>query len=106
MMLLVDVGLIIFGARQSNRVLESCLRFCYGRRMIKTKIGYIGLATRNVEVDDTVFLLKGGNVPYILRKIDQAADEDEYILVGDCYVHGIMYGEAWDLSECRPIWLM
>ena len=101
---LVDIGLMVSGSRLSNKDLELFLQIIYGRRMIKTKNGYIGLASRNVKVGDIIFLLKGGSVPYILRKNNKAADE--YIFVGDGYVHGVMWGEAWDSSKCRDIWLM
>lgn len=40
---------------------------------------------------DLVVVFFGGRVPFILRQHDSS-----YILVGECYIHGIMDGEAID----------
>ena len=63
------------------------------RKMLVTEKGYIGLGPTTCAVGDTVCLLPGSTVPFILR---QASTEHEsrYLLVGDAYVHGAMYGEA------------
>ncbi|CAI6092927.1 unnamed protein product [Clonostachys chloroleuca] len=61
-----------------------------------TSQGYIGQAPQSVEIgrdkSDKVVLIAGCHVPFILRP--QA--EGRYSVVGDCYLHGIMDGEAWD----------
>lgn len=36
-----------------------------------------------------IVLLDGGNVPYLLRPVD----EQKFELVGECFVQGIMHGE-------------
>lgn len=51
------------------------------------------------EVGDAVALIASCKVPYLLR----ALGNRRYSLVGDCYVHGIMYGEAWDESKVQKI---
>ena len=49
----------------------------------------VGLAPSHVEIGDVICIFLGGLVPYILRR-----EYDEvYSLVGEAYVHGIMYGE-------------
>lgn len=75
----------------------------FGRRMIIAKDSFLGLATGNVETGDTIVLLEGGRVPFIIRR---TARKDEFYFVGDCYVHGHMYGSSWDPSKCEPIWLI
>ncbi|CAH0057098.1 unnamed protein product [Clonostachys solani] len=61
-----------------------------------TSQGYIGQAPQSVGIGrsegDKVVLIAGCHVPFILRP--QA--EGRYSVVGDCYLHGIMDGEAWD----------
>ncbi|KAK4233654.1 HET-domain-containing protein [Achaetomium macrosporum] len=54
--------------------------------------GYIGLGHETCAVDDVVCVFSGGEVPYIVR----AAGEHSYTFLGECYVHGIMDGEAMD----------
>lgn len=65
------------------------LKFCLGRRLIATSTGLLGLAPAATQTGDLVVVLLGAPVPHILRKY-----EDHYTLVGECYVHGIMGGEA------------
>ncbi|KAK8024469.1 Heterokaryon incompatibility protein [Apiospora rasikravindrae] len=56
-----------------------------------TTNGYIGVCHPDAAVGDVVAVLRGGSVPYILREYSQG-----HILVGECYVHGIMDGELID----------
>lgn len=49
-----------------------------------------GLGPIMLEVGDIVCVLLGGNLPFVLRN----RDNDEYCLVGESYVHGLMDGEA------------
>lgn len=60
------------------------------RRPMLTTTGFVGLAPEHVEPGDQVFVLLGGTTPFVLRPVDGG---DRYTLVGDAYVHGIMYGE-------------
>ncbi len=69
------------------------------RRVIMTLGGYIGLAPPLVQVDDLLYLISGSRVPFILRKRTQ----DGYLLVGESYVHGLMYGEGRGSLENEEI---
>ncbi len=60
-----------------------------GRDIFVTEGGYLVLGPRNAVLDDVVCILYGGIVPFILRK-----QGEQYELVGECYTHGIMDGEA------------
>lgn len=55
-----------------------------------------GLAPRNVEFKDVIAIFKGGNVPFILRKSKERPGL--YRLIGECYIHGIMFGEGLTLQ--------
>jgi len=61
----------------------------YRRRIFVTERGYIGLGKPLEEVGDVICLLYGSGAPAILRP-----QGNHYLLVGDCYVHEIMNGEA------------
>ena len=71
------------------------------RRLIKTRRGYIGLAGQSVRVGDTIVICTGGKLPLVLRNKGNGVSE----LVTDCYIHGIMAGEAYREQECQRIWL-
>ena len=68
------------------------------RRLFATDRGYIGLGPREMQEGDHVYILSGGDVPYILRPIPGPRPRT-FELVGDCYLHGIMYGEAAGTDE-------
>src|SRR5262249_34310553 len=74
------------------------------RRFFLTEQGYMGLGPMNMQVGDVVYILCGGNTPFLLRtagakSVPEVGERECKILVGDCYVHGIMDGEAMDTEE-------
>lgn len=49
---------------------------------------------------DTICIIHGASVPFVLRsKPQNIGSNTDYQLVGDCYVHGIMDGEALKLGK-------
>ncbi|CAJ2502190.1 Uu.00g095840.m01.CDS01 [Anthostomella pinea] len=66
------------------------------RRVFRTERGYIGLAAALAEAGEEVVVVKGGNVPLVLRPKGEA-----WTLQGDYYVRGIMQGEAYDGERCE-----
>ncbi len=67
----------------------------YGRRLITTETGYIGLAPMASQRGDKVCVLFGCSTPVILRPLAG----NGYEFIGECYVHGIMEGEAIAMLE-------
>lgn len=72
------------------------------RRVGRMKSGRVALVPGGARAGDQVVLLKGGRVPFVLRRKE---GEGVYELVGEAYVHGIMSGEVWDEEACREICL-
>lgn len=68
----------------------ACDRFLYHVRAF-TRDRYLFQVSPNTQIGDKVVLIKGCEVPYVLRPVN----DHQYILVNTCYVHGIMYGEGW-----------
>lgn len=64
------------------------------RTFVTTVGGYYVLAPTPVEKGDVLCVLFGGRTPYILRP-----KGEHYLFVGECYVHGIMNGEAIGMME-------
>ncbi|KAL9619448.1 MAG: hypothetical protein Q9160_005959 [Pyrenula sp. 1 TL-2023] len=64
-----------------------------------TRQGYLGQCLPRAEIGDAIALIAGCEIPYLLRPLE----DGRYSLVGDCYVHGIMYGEAWDAAKVQDI---
>jgi hypothetical protein len=66
---------------------------CSGRRFFVTKKGYFGIGPAELEEGDEIYILAGGKLPFVLRPLPES-QPDTFELVSDCYVHGIMDGEA------------
>jgi hypothetical protein len=77
---------------------------CVGRVLFFTENGFLGLGPSSMRVGDRIYILQGGKVPYVLRTQDSGASS----LVGECYVHGIMMGEAVadENSGCETVELI
>ncbi|KAF2999466.1 hypothetical protein E8E13_008243 [Curvularia kusanoi] len=88
-------------------------RMHYKRKLAITTSGYVGLIPEVAEPGDHVVLMPGGRVPYIIRRLEEpykhttpdgdSTFTDRFEFMGDCYIHGIMFGEAWDETKLRPI---
>ncbi|KAM5349001.1 hypothetical protein ACJ41O_008824 [Fusarium nematophilum] len=63
------------------------------RVLFITERGYLGLGPGRTGVGDAVALAAGALVPFVLRKGVKG-----WVLVGEGYVHGVMYGEACEGS--------
>ncbi|KAJ4309942.1 hypothetical protein N0V84_011234 [Fusarium piperis] len=68
---------------------SSTLLRLHTRRAFLTSTGYVGVGPLNTRVGDEVCVFIGGNAAYLVRP-----EENElHSLVGEAYVHGVMYGE-------------
>jgi hypothetical protein len=101
----------------NDGVIESCTN----RRFFCTQRGFVGLGPREVSVADVVVVVYGYPLPLILRRIGALGYyvvgvqgigigyqysqtdgmPDHYCLVGECYVDGIMHGEAVAAHQAR-----
>jgi len=68
------------------------------RIFARTKKGYFVLGPNVMKQGDVVCVLFGGKMPFVLRPW-----EHYFLLVGECYVHGFMKGEAIDLLERKDL---
>lgn len=63
----------------------------YGRRFFTTKQHrYMGLGPEGLRKGDKLVVLFGGRTPFILRRVG----EDRWKFKGECFVPGLMHGEA------------
>lgn len=70
---------------------------CHQDAFFTTSDGDVGLCPAPANVGDTVVILHGGDVPYLLRAASKEAigiEGDLWMLVGECYLEGFMYGQA------------
>ena len=77
-------------------------QYALGRRMFGTTKGCLGIGPQRLREGDVVAILKGLEVPLVLRE----RQDKRYEVVGEAYVHGIMDGEAFDEGKCERIELV
>jgi hypothetical protein len=68
-------------------------------RLLITSRGYVGLCCNAAAIGDRVCVLLGGEVPFLLRPRvchdgQREGIDCSYHFMGECYIHGIMDGEA------------
>lgn len=72
------------------------------RVLYKTAKLYMGLGPDYVCERELVCIFAGSPVPFILRPLENGT----YLLVSETYVHGLMSGEAMDMSKAKEIVLV
>jgi hypothetical protein len=77
-----------------GRKYEGNLRPAAGRKLCISNKGYFGWVPGASSPGDIVCIFKGAEVPYVLRP----RPGGHFILIGDCYVQGIMDGEAMHID--------
>ena len=66
-----------------------------GRRLCKTKKGYLGLVPEDAREGDIFFIPRGSPLPFLLRRSGHV-----FILKDVCYVHGMTHDWAYGESGC------
>lgn len=64
----------------------------------------IGVGPGTMRQDDTIAILYGCSVPVILREMLSTPEKYYYKLIGECYVHDYMDGQAFAHMESPPEW--
>jgi len=78
-----------FGVHTGKFLMEMASR-CQRRRLAITAENHVRLMPETAQPGDLIAVFDGCVVPFALR----ADIRRRFRLVSDCYVHGIMYGEA------------
>ena len=92
---------------QALTYLSNQRRALHNRRIFRTSKGYYGVGHRTIEVGDICCVIRGANVPFVLRKAQLEPDHSiqtseksyAYKLVGEAYIQGVMNGEALVASK-------
>jgi hypothetical protein len=94
------------------------------RKFFTTNTGYFGLGPRYTRPGDVVVIFNGDTTPFVLRQIkpdrqltnlnveekiqDVFYTDEQYELVGECYIHGLMDNEVvapeWRAKE-QSFWI-
>ncbi|PKS11273.1 hypothetical protein jhhlp_003035 [Lomentospora prolificans] len=82
----------------SSRYHDTAHYVSWGRSFYVTESGYFGVGPRSTRVGDTVVLLSGGRMPFVIRE----GEDGNSRIVGETYLHGVMDGEL--LEEIGDSW--
>ena len=75
-------------------------RFTLGRRFCVTERGYMGWVSLAAQQGDEIASLAGTNILFALRK-----EKTGFYLMGDCYLQGLMEGEAYTLEGAEEVYI-
>jgi hypothetical protein len=87
----------------SNSEHAELARISQGRSPFITGKGHLGIGSITVQKGDIVALISGAQTPFILRR---KSDSEQYMIVSEAYVDGIMDGEAAEDGRWSYIELM
>ena len=90
--LLISVDVIIKLASNEDdmvRFRNAAVAACRERTCFNTASGLRGLGPAAMRPGDSVFVLYGASMPFVIRPEGAA-----YRLIGECYVHGLMSGQG------------
>lgn len=75
------------------------------RRLFRTDNGLLGTGLKSVRKGDEVWILAGSKLPMLMRKKPASGHDDEYCLIGETYVQGVMHWDGADqnLPELQDI---
>lgn len=76
----------------NNDLWQGTDKVLYHSRFFISEDGFLGLAGRHIMPGDRICVLAGGRLPFVLRPLEPNADR--FKLVCECFVKGIMDGEA------------
>ncbi|GKT61461.1 heterokaryon incompatibility protein [Colletotrichum tofieldiae] len=76
---------------EQREVLSWAMNATAWRRLISTTGGRVGLAPVFARAEDRIVCLRGCSTPMVLRPLG-----NRWEVIGECYVHGAMYGELWN----------
>ena len=82
----------------SALVKDSLQKWGVGKRFSRTLAGRLARVPSNALRTDLICVLHGSEVPYVVR----LQEDGIYVVIGECYVHGIMHGEALQLPHYEP----
>lgn len=77
----------------SGQWMQNLLLRAMKRLFCMTDKGYCGIVPPRTCVGDTIAIVRGGRVPLVFR---DCGGQDEVMLLGEAYIHGLMNGEAMD----------
>jgi hypothetical protein len=103
---IIEVFEVLVGSTRTHRhqAFHGALgNVCSGRRFGVTKAGIMGMFPMGAREGDDIWLIGGMRTPFVLRRCLGEGGKMAWENVGECYVYGVMQGEAWDPMRTTKI---
>lgn len=71
------------------------------RRLFLANTGHVGCGDSRLSVGDLIVVIAGSSVPFLLRP----GSSGTYVLIGEAYVHGIMFGEHASKPDAEWVYI-
>ena len=101
-----DLDIDAFIAKSKSPLMTQYLQrvqnVTWNRRLARTKEGGLGLLPASAESSDRVAVLFGCSVPVLLRPRMEKDPVGSFTLIGECFIDGIMEGEAVAGLNTKP----
>ena len=91
-------GQLVLVTREQWRMDSKIMARLNRRSLARTSKGLVALVPAEAEPDDIVWLVRGGNMFYILRPDGPG----KHVLIGEAYIHGLMNGEITSMRDLYP----
>jgi hypothetical protein len=83
-----------------NQYFQRLLAVTMTYDLCQTRSGLVGMVPIGTQVGDSIYLFAGSRMPFVLRPF--VGDDNNYQILGACYVHGMMNGEALRSGKWKP----
>lgn len=83
--------------QEQDSMIRLLLAACFGRRMGVLQSSHLGMFPAAAVAGDCVAIFNGGNIPFVVRKVSDS--KVQYQLIGECYLDGLMDGQAVEIHE-------
>lgn len=98
----VTIAKLFQDFKEDHRYTDAFVASGSGRKFAITERGFMCLVPPLTETGDEIGIIYGMDVPFVIRRREDCPDRDaDFDLVGECYVHGMMDGEA--LEDCKAV---
>ena len=93
--------------RQAESLIDPTQRL---RRLCMTVNDRFGWMPSSAEIGDDIVIFHGARMPFVIRPVSQGPVESvgeaiHYELIGECFLHGVMDGEAVREDQAQMITL-
>ena len=93
-----DLEMDNFNSIEHHEIERCIISMAEKPRFCLTLNGSLGLVPRAARKGDIVGIMRGSPLPFGVRRSGRG---ESYLLMGQCYVHGFMEGEAIEGKEDR-----